>query len=62
MRRANRAVTRTAIADYVWDYDVPNSSNVIDVHIRALRDKLGADRIETVRGLGYRLLTAGPGS
>jgi len=62
MRRANRVVTRTTIADYVWDYDVPNSSNVIDVHIRALRDKLGADRIETVRGLGYRLHTSEPGS
>jgi two-component system OmpR family response regulator len=62
MRRANRAVTRTAIADYVWDYAVPHSSNVIDVHVRALRDKLGADRIETVRGLGYRLLSGRPGS
>lgn len=57
LRHANRVVTRTAIAEYVWDYDFPNSSNVIDVHIRALRDKLGTDRIRTVRGLGYRLDT-----
>jgi two-component system OmpR family response regulator len=55
MHRPGRVVTRTAIADYVWDYDFPNSTNVIDVHVRALRDKLGPDRIETVRGVGYRL-------
>ena len=62
MRRANRVVTRTAIAEYVWDYDFPASSNVIDVHIRALRDKLGAERIQTVRGVGYRLDAGGTGS
>lgn len=57
LRHANRAVTRSAITDYVWDYDFPTSSNVIDVHIRALREKLGPDRIRTIRGLGYRLET-----
>jgi two-component system, OmpR family, response regulator len=55
MRHAGRAVTRTAISDYVWDYEFPNSTNVIDVHIRALRDKLGDQLIQTVRGVGYRL-------
>ncbi|HET8521946.1 MAG TPA: response regulator transcription factor [Thermomicrobiales bacterium] len=58
MRHAGRVVTRAAIADYGWDYDFPNSANVIDVHVRALRDKLGAARIETVRGVGYRLRVA----
>jgi len=57
MRRANRLATRSAIAEYAWDVDFPVSSNVIDVHVRALRDKLGAARIETVRGVGYRLRT-----
>jgi two-component system OmpR family response regulator len=59
LRHVGRVVTRTAIADYGWDYDFPNSANVIDVHVRALRDKLGAARIETVRGAGYRLRPTG---
>ncbi|MGH2532518.1 MAG: response regulator transcription factor [Thermomicrobiales bacterium] len=59
MRHPSRVVTRAAIADYVWDYDFPNSTNVIDVHVRALRDKLGGHRIQTVRGVGYRLATEG---
>jgi two-component system, OmpR family, response regulator len=62
MRHAGRVVTRTAIADYVWDYEFPNSTNVIDVHIRALRDKLGDQLIQTVRGVGYRLDANRPGS
>jgi DNA-binding response OmpR family regulator len=51
--------TRTMIADHVWDYDFPNVTNVIDVHIRQLRRKLGdpypGALIQTVRGVGYRL-------
>ena len=47
------------ISDHVWDYDVPTSLNVIDVHIRSLRRKLDdpypIKRIQTVRGAGYRL-------
>ena len=62
MRHAGRVVTRTAITDYVWDYDFPSSTNVIDVHIRALRDKLGDRLIQTVRGVGYRLDTEETGS
>ena len=59
LRRAGRAATRTMIADHVWDYDFPNVTNVIDVHIRALRVKLDdpypGSLIQTVRGVGYRL-------
>lgn len=59
MRNAGRVVTRDMIANHVWDYEFLNATNVIDVHIRMLRDRLG-DRvpggmIETVRGVGYRL-------
>jgi two-component system, OmpR family, response regulator ArlR len=47
------------IADHVWDYDFPNVTNVIDVHIRSLRRKLDDPIpdgiIETVRGVGYRV-------
>ena len=59
MRNPNRVLTRTMIADHVWDYDFPNVTNVIDVHIRAIRQKLSDPSpgrlIQTVRGSGYRL-------
>jgi two-component system, OmpR family, response regulator len=59
MRHPNQVLTRTMIAEHVWDYDFPNVTNVIDVHIRALRRKLddGPDArlIQTVRGFGYAL-------
>ena len=59
MKRAGRVATRTMIADHVWDYDFPNVTNVIDVHIRSLRVKLHDPypglMIQTVRGVGYRL-------
>ena len=63
MRNAGQVLTRTMIADHVWDDAFPNLTNVIDVHIRALRRKLNQDTdvdlIETARGVGYRL-RAGP--
>jgi two-component system OmpR family response regulator len=59
MRHPNRVLTRAMIADHVWDYDFPNVTNVIDVHIRQLRrqlrDPYPDGLIETVRGAGYRL-------
>lgn len=59
IRNAGRVVTRTMIADHVWDYEFPNATNVIDVHIRTLRKKLDdpypGSLIETVRGVGYRV-------
>ena len=60
MRNPNRVLTRTQIAEHVWDYDFPNVTNVIDVHVRALRRKLDdpypGRLIQTVRGAGYRLV------
>lgn len=59
MRRANRVLTRSMIAEHVWDYDFDTLTNVIDVHIRALRRKIddpfAHKLIHTVRGAGYRL-------
>jgi DNA-binding response OmpR family regulator len=59
MRSPHRVHTRAMIAEHVWDYDFPNVTNVIDVHIRQLRHKLGdpypGQLIQTVRGTGYRL-------
>jgi len=59
MREPERVLSRTLIADHVWNYDVYNESNVVDVYIRNLRRKIddGFDQklIHTVRGAGYRL-------
>ena len=59
MRHANQVLTRTMIAEHVWNYDFDNATNVIDVHIRNLRRKMDdpfPDRlIRTVRGAGYRI-------
>ena len=59
LRQPGRVLTRSMIAEHVWDYDFPNVTNVIDVHIRQLRRKLGDPYpgllIQTVRGAGYRL-------
>ena len=59
MREPNRVVTRTEIAESVWNYDVYNQSNVVDVYMRNLRRKIddpfNQKLIHTVRGAGYRL-------
>ena len=54
IRNRNRVVTRDAILARLWDYDAEVETRTVDVHIRALRRKLGDQRIETVVGLGYR--------
>ena len=58
MRHPGQILTRGAIADAAWDGTLDLASNVIDVHVGALRRKLsglGVPVIQTVRGLGYRL-------
>src|SRR5918997_3418598 len=59
LRQPGRVLTRTMIAEHVWDYDFPNVTNVIDVHIRQLRRRLAdpypGQLIQTVRRAGYRL-------
>jgi DNA-binding response OmpR family regulator len=61
MRNPNRVLSRDQIAEYVWDYDFPAVTNVIDVHIKSLRRKLAdpypGQLIQTVRGSGYRLIS-----
>ncbi len=63
LREADRVLTRTQIADHVWNYDVYNQSNIVDVYIRNLRRKIDDDfdlkLIQTVRGAGYRLSAEG---
>jgi DNA-binding response OmpR family regulator len=59
VREPGRVVTRTMIADHVWNYDTCNESNVVDVYMCNLRRKIdeGFDRklIHTVRGAGYQV-------
>jgi two-component system OmpR family response regulator len=59
MRRAGLVLSRTQLLEHAWDYAYENRSNVVDVYIRYLREKVDRpfDRqsIETVRGAGYRL-------
>ncbi len=63
MRHKGAVVSRTQIAEHVWDMHFDPMSNTIDVYINFLRKKIDANpreesRIETVRGAGYRLLDA----
>jgi two-component system OmpR family response regulator len=59
MRRAGHVLSRYQLLEHAWDYAYEHRSNVIDVYVRYLRDKIdrpfGCDSLETVRGVGYRL-------
>jgi DNA-binding response OmpR family regulator len=59
LREPERVLTRTQIAEHVWNYDVYNQSNIVDVYIRNLRRKIDDNfeikLIHTIRGAGYRL-------
>jgi|SRR5690625_1581717 len=56
-RHPDQVLSREQLLSQVWGFDFDPGSNVVDVYVRYLRNKLGADRIETVRGMGYRLRT-----
>ena len=59
MRRPGEVLSRYQLLEHAWDYAYENRSNVVDVYVRYLRDKVdrpfGQQSIETVRGAGYRL-------
>jgi two-component system OmpR family response regulator len=63
MRRPGEVLSRLQLLEHGWDYDYENRSNVVDVYIRYLREKIdrpfGVQSIETVRGVGYRLRADG---
>lgn len=54
LRNPGDVLTREVLLSRVWGLDFDPGSNVVDVYVRYLRGKLGADRIITVRGAGYR--------
>jgi two-component system OmpR family response regulator len=59
MRRPGEVLDRLQLLEHAWDYEYENRSNVVDVYIRYLREKIdrpfGVQSLETVRGAGYRL-------
>lgn len=55
MLHAGRVVDRTQIMDHIYAPDLDRDSNTVEVFVRRLRNKLGMDLIETIRGQGYRI-------
>jgi DNA-binding response OmpR family regulator len=55
MRHSGQVLSREQLLSHVWGYDYDPGSNVVDVYVGYLRKKLGRDRIQTVRGMGYAL-------
>lgn len=56
LRHPGQALSREQLLSRVWGYDFDPGSNVVDVYVRYLRNKLGTTRFATVRGVGYRLV------
>ena len=54
--RRGVALTRDEILQAVWDYDYTGETRTVDMHVKALRQKLGEDIITTVRGVGYKMV------
>jgi two-component system OmpR family response regulator len=63
MRNAGAVLTRTDLIDHVWDFAYDGTSNVVDVYVRYLREKIdrpfARNALETIRGSGYRLRADG---
>jgi len=55
LRHPGQVLSREQLLSHVWGYDFDPGSNVVDVYVGYLRRKLGSERFETVRGMGYRL-------
>jgi len=55
LRRPGEVVSKTELLDHVWDAALETAANAVEVYVGYLRRKIGRDRLETVRGAGYRL-------
>lgn len=55
LQHPGHVLSREQLLSRVWGFDFDPGSNVVDVYVRYLRNKIGKDAIETVRGMGYRL-------
>ena len=56
LENPHQVLTRDLLLSKVWGYDYDGASNVVDVYVGYLRGKLGAPRLVTVRGAGYKLV------
>jgi DNA-binding response OmpR family regulator len=56
VRHPGQVLSRSQLLETVWNVDFDPGSNIVEVYVAALRRKLGASFIETVRGLGYRFV------
>ncbi len=56
LRHPGQVLSREQLLSHVWGYDYDPGSNVVEVYVRYLRNKIGPDRITTIRGAGYRLV------
>jgi two-component system OmpR family response regulator len=59
MHHRDRVVSRTELVEHLYDQDFDRDSNTIEVFVGRLRKKVAPDLIETVRGLGYRIVEPG---
>jgi DNA-binding response OmpR family regulator len=59
LRRPGEVVSKTELLDHVWDAALDTAANAVEVYIGYLRRKIGRERLETVRGAGYRLAAPG---
>lgn len=57
LRRAGEVVSKTELLDHVWDASLETAPNAVEVYVGYLRRKIGRDRLQTIRGAGYRLTT-----
>ena len=59
MRHAGDVLSRFDLLEQVWGYDYENRSNIVEVYVRYLREKIdrpfGRNTLQTVRGVGYRV-------
>ncbi|WP_150460741.1 response regulator transcription factor [Nesterenkonia ebinurensis] len=55
MRHPGQVLSREQLLEMVWGYSFDPGSNLVDVYVRYLRAKIGAEAIKTIRGVGYRL-------
>ncbi|MBC7305672.1 MAG: response regulator transcription factor [Dietzia sp.] len=55
LKHPGQVLSREQILAHAWGYDFDPASNVVDVYVRTLRRKIGAERLVTVRGAGYKL-------
>ena len=55
LKHPGQILSRDQLLSEVWGFDFDPTSNVVDVYVRYLRKKIGPERLETVRGMGYRL-------